>query len=168
VSGHLGDQVAAFVDGQLDYARREKALEHLSGCDRCQALVEQERWVKTRVQTLPGAEPSADLLTSLTLVSAHEPAPPAYPGAYRVARWPAGQGWLRRGGLVLAGAGSLAAGVIGVAYAVGSAETSGPVPVSPPVGQFSAQFAGSNPVPLADPAMDAIPALGGRSPAGGR
>jgi hypothetical protein len=36
------------------------------------------------------------------------------------------------------------------------------------VGQFSARFAGSQPVPFADPAVDVFPALGNRSSAGGR
>lgn len=167
---HLGDRVAAFVDGQLDYSRRERALKHLSGCERCRAAVDQQRWVKNRVQTLPGAEPSADLLSALSRVSAQERDPAPDPARPRSAAgpWPTTHGGLRRGSLVLAGAGSLAAGFIGVAYAVGSAEPPGAEPVAPPVGRFSAQFAGSNPMPLTDPAMDAIPALGNRDPAGGR
>ena len=171
MSGHLGNQVAAFVDGQLDYARREKALAHLSGCARCQELVEEERWVKTRVQTLPGAEPSADLLSALTRVCADHPGATAHPAAPWPAgerRWPLPPDRVRRSSLFLAGAGSLAAGFIGIAYAVGSTQPSVDTPVSPPVGQFSAQFVGSHPMPLGDPAMDAIPALGNRSSAGGR
>jgi anti-sigma factor RsiW len=169
VSGHLGNQVAAFVDGQLDYSRREKALEHLAGCARCRAAVERQRWVKLRVQTLPSAEPSADLLSSLTRVSAAQPS--FYPQASghwlrgRTRLLPGGRVW--RGGLLLAGAGSLAAGFIGVAYAVGGVYTE-QSPVSPPVGRFSAQFAGSGPMPFTDPATDVFPALRSRSPVGER
>jgi anti-sigma factor RsiW len=175
VSAHLGDQVAAFVDGQLDYARRERALDHLRTCARCRDLVEQERWVKTRVQTLPGAEPSANLLSALTRVSVDDlegdlegPTAPFPPWPSTERRWLLPQDRLRRSSLFLAGAGSLAAGFIGVAYAIGSAAPAGDPPVSPPVGQFSAQFAGSQPMPFSDPAMDAIPALGSRSSVGGR
>jgi anti-sigma factor RsiW len=164
VSGHLGDQVAAFVDGQLDYPRRERALEHLSGCAECRAAVEQQRWVKTRVQTLPSAEPSASLLWALTQVrdEAAWPVPPETP------RWPAPQSRLRRSALLLAGAGSLAAGFIGVAYAVGSASSDPSSPVRPPVGQFSAEFAHVAPMPFNDPALDLLPALRHRTGVGRR
>jgi anti-sigma factor RsiW len=164
VSGHLGSQVAAFVDGQLDYARRERALQHLSGCAECRAAVDQQRWVKTRVQTLPSAEPSAGLLSALTQVRDEPPwpAPPEPP------RWPVPEGRLRRSGLLLAGAGSLAAGFIGVAYAVGSASPAPSSPVSPPVGQFSAEFADVAPMPFNDPALDLLPALRQRTEVGRR
>ena len=165
MSGHLGKQVAAFIDGQLDYAARERALEHLSGCAECRAAVDQQRWVKNRVQTLPSAEPSADLLTALTQVR-DEPAWPAPPAA---SRWPLPESRFRRGALLLAGAGSLAAGFIGVAYAVGSASSPVPSsPVSPPVGQFSAQFADVAPMPFNDPALDLLPALRHRTEVGRR
>jgi anti-sigma factor RsiW len=159
VNGHLGDQVAAFVDGELGFAARERALEHLSRCAECRAAVEEQRRVKARVQTLPTTEPSADLLSSLTRVAASETA--ATPGAIRASRR---LGRLRHGGLVLAGAGSVAAGFIGVAYALGGAPAEEYRPVSPPVGQFSAEFAGSRqPTPFSDPAMDVLPVLAGRS-----
>jgi anti-sigma factor RsiW len=164
VSGHLGDQVAAFVDGQLDYPRRERALEHLSGCAECRAAVEQQRWVKTRVQTLPSAEPSADLLSALTQVRDE----PAWPVPPKAPRWPVPESRLRRAGLLLAGAGSLAAGFIGVAYAVGSAAPAPNSPVSPPVGQFSAEFADVAPMPFNDPALDLLPALRQRTGVGQR
>jgi anti-sigma factor RsiW len=164
VSGHLGNQVAAFVDGQLDYRRRERALQHLGGCAECQAAVEQQRWVKTRVQTLPSAEPSASLLSSLTQVRDE----PAWPAPPEPPRWPVPETRLGRGALLLAGAGSLAAGFIGVAYAVGSASPVPSSPVSPPVGQFSAEFADVAPMPFNDPALDLLPALRQRTGVGQR
>jgi anti-sigma factor RsiW len=157
VNGHLGDQVAAFVDGQLDYPRRERALQHLSDCAQCRAAVDQQRWVKTRVQTLPSAEPSASLLSALTQVSTDPPSPTQ--PAPDASRRPVPGGPARRGALLLAGAGSLAAGFIGIAYAVGSASPVPSSPVSPPVGQFSAEFADVAPMPFNDPAMDLLPAL---------
>jgi anti-sigma factor RsiW len=178
VSPHLGDDVAAYVDGQLDYARRERALGHLSRCAACRAAVEHERRVKVRVQTLPGAEPSAALLSALTRM----PGPPA--GA-PVAAWPTAvesawpwqraralvspEGRAARGGLLLAGAGTVAAGVLGLAYVVGGATAREPGTVSPPVGQFGAEFAGAEQqVPLSDPAMDAFSVIGSRTPMGRR
>jgi anti-sigma factor RsiW len=166
VNGHLGELVAAFVDGQLDYARREKALEHLSWCEACRAAVEQERWVKTRVQTLPGAEPSADLLFSLTRVS-YEPPPVELPEP--AGPWRLPQTRARRGSLLAAGAGSVAAGFLGLAYAVGGATAADQNPVTPPVDRFSAEFVGSqSSTPFADPAMDAFPVFDGRAFSGGR
>ncbi len=162
MTGHLGDQVAAFVDGELDYAGREKALEHLSCCADCRAAVEHQRAVKTRVQTLPGAEPSAHLLSALTRV----PAAPAPLPQGSAARWHVPESRPRRGALLLAGVGSLAASFIGVAYAVGGTPAE-QTPVSPPVGQFSAAFAGSvQPVPFDDPAMDLLPVIGNRAAVG--
>lgn len=174
---HLGDQVAAFVDGQLGYAARERALQHLSGCADCRAAVEQQRWVKTRVQRMPGAEPSANLLSSLTRVTASA-APPARLLAADTETgvapetgdvWLAPRSRVRRGGLLAAGVGSVAAGVVSLAYVVGGVTAAEPPSVSPPVGQFSAEFAGSEqPLPLADPAMEAFPVIDTRAPAGSR
>jgi len=169
VSGHLGDQVAAFVDGQLDYPRRERALEHLSGCAQCRAAVDQQRWVKSRVQTLPSAEPSASLLSALTQVREE----PAWPTPAETPRWPLPHsrlphGRVRRSALLLASAGSLAAGFIGVAYTVGSASSVPSSPVRPPVGRFSAEFADVAPMPFNDPALDLLPALRQRTGVGRR
>jgi anti-sigma factor RsiW len=159
VNGHLGDQVAAFVDGELGFAARERALEHLSRCPDCRAAVAEQRRVKARVQTLPTTEPSAHLISNLTQVA-------ELPGSCEPHDHSRGDlpGRLRRGGLLLAGAGSVAAGFIGVAYVVGGAPAQQYQPVSPPVGQFSAEFAGSRqPTPFSDPAMDVLPVLAGPS-----
>lgn len=165
MSSHLGDRVAAFVDGQMSYAAREKALHHLADCAECRAAVEQQRWVKATVQTLPGAEPSADLLSTLTRVPMAGPEPTSW-HAPSSSRWfgpgRGPYGPLGRGGLLLAGVTSLAAGYLGVAYAVGGPTSGGPDPVTPPVGRFSTEFAVSDPsAPFAEPAMDAFPVIGG-------
>ncbi|WP_139121227.1 anti-sigma factor family protein, partial [Streptomyces sp. SolWspMP-sol7th] len=34
---HLGDRLAAFVDGELDHDARERVLSHLATCPRCKA-----------------------------------------------------------------------------------------------------------------------------------
>jgi anti-sigma factor RsiW len=163
VNGHLGDQVAAFVDGELGFAARERALEHLSRCAECRAAVAQQRRVKARVQTLPTTEPSANLISNLTQVAALEQATAA-----DVFGGPRAHDRLRRRGLLLAGAGSVAAGFLGVAYVLGGVPAQQYRPVSPPVGQFSAEFAGSRqPTPFSDPAMDVLPVLADRSRAGG-
>lgn len=168
MNGHLGDNVAAFVDGELDYATRERALRHLDRCAGCLTAVEQERRVKQRIRSVPGAEPSAALLMALTDVNAapgrHWPVP-----GDPTRHWPLPQGRSGRGGLLLAGAGSISAGVLGLAYVVGGAGAVASNPVSPPVGQFSAEFAGSEaPVPFSDPATDVFPAISEGLQVGGR
>jgi anti-sigma factor RsiW len=167
MNGHLGAQVAAFVDGQLDYPRREKALEHLSWCAGCRAAVEQERWVKARVQTLPGAEPSADLLSSLSRVQVESPLPvqPTEPPGY----WHLPLTRARRNGLMLAGAGTVAAGFLGLAYTVGGTTVADHDPVSPPVDRFSTKFAGTeSSTPFSDPAVDVFSVIGNRASSGRR
>jgi anti-sigma factor RsiW len=167
MNGHLGEQVAAFVDGQLDYPRREKALEHLSGCAGCRAAVDQERWVKARVQTLPGAEPSADLLSSLSRVQVESPmlVPPTETSGY----WHFPQSRARRSGLMLASAGTVAAGFLGLAYTVGGTTVADHDPVSPPVDRFSTEFAGTeSSTPFSDPAVDVFSVIGNRASPGGR
>ena len=49
---HLGDRVAAFVDGQLPPDVRDRVLAHLAGCAECRAAVDAERAVKTRLAAL--------------------------------------------------------------------------------------------------------------------
>ena len=161
---HLGTQVAALVDGQLDFAGREKALRHLSHCAQCRAEVEHERRLKARVQTLPGGEPSASLLTALTRLPADEPPVLREPPRH----WQPPEGRAGQGGLLLAGVGSVAAGVLTLAYVVGGTAVA-PDPVAPPVGRFSSEFAGTGqPMPLQDPEVDAFTLIGDPGPAGGR
>ena len=155
--GHLGDRMAALVDGELDHDERDRALVHLARCAECRLAVQQERWVKARLQSLPAGEPSAAMLSSLFATtgspSTGSPAMLALPAATT-----------RRGrpGLVLAGAGSVSAAMFGVAYLLGgSGPSSAPVAptVSPPVGQFSVQLGGTTQgPPFADPAVGVVPA----------
>ncbi|MPZ59959.1 MAG: hypothetical protein GEU93_01430 [Propionibacteriales bacterium] len=147
---HLGDRIAALVDGQLDYPARERALAHLERCDRCRCAVEEERRAKTTVQAMPSPEPSAALLVTLTRN------PPPY-GMRPPPRRDVLHAGVRQTGLVVAGAGSVSAGVLALAYVLGagSAEPE-PQQVSPPVGEFTSEFAGfQEPMPFIDPAFDA-------------
>ena len=160
MSRHLGDQMAALVDGELDHASRDRALAHLTHCGECRLAVQQERWIKGRLQALPVGEPSASLLGSLFATASASPtnAVTAAP-AFRVANPSLGRG--RRAGLALAGAGSVSAAMFGVAYLLGgSGSPSDPaVPTaSPPVGQFSAQFASTaDGLPFSDPSQAVVP-----------
>ncbi|WEH29668.1 zf-HC2 domain-containing protein [Streptomyces sp. AM 3-1-1] len=44
---HLGDRLAAFVDGELDHDARERVLSHLATCPRCKADADEQRRLKT-------------------------------------------------------------------------------------------------------------------------
>ncbi|MER7174942.1 SAV_2336 N-terminal domain-related protein [Streptomyces mesophilus] len=52
---HLGDQLAALLDGELNHAARERVLAHLATCAQCRAEVDAQRRLKA---TLTGAAPA--------------------------------------------------------------------------------------------------------------
>ena len=198
---HLGERVAALVDGELDHDARDRAVAHLTRCEECRCAVSEQRWLKSRLHELAATEPSAALLSSLfdigrsgpagadeqtaVLHSIERVAAMSLPtGSYLAAPHLAAANVdanahpddrrtadrRRRAGLVMAGAGSVSAAVLGLAYALGGAppESPSPSPVSPPVGQFSAEFAGSSDgLPFSDPAVDAYSVSWRTGPGGG-
>ncbi|MCC3769075.1 anti-sigma factor, partial [Streptomyces sp. UNOC14_S4] len=70
---HLGDRLAALVDGELGHDSRERVLAHLATCWKCKAEADAQRRLKSvfaeaavppvsdallaRLQNLPGAMP---------------------------------------------------------------------------------------------------------------
>jgi anti-sigma factor RsiW len=154
---HLGDRITALVDGRLSPAEQDKVLAHVRHCAVCRDELAHEQWVAERLQHLPGAEPSAALLMALKDLDAG--VGPA--GVFILSDDPAvAWGWpaRRRAGVLAAGAGTIAAGVLGLAYVVGGTQTV--EPVRPPVDQFSAEFAGSTDrLPFTDPATEVLPVV---------
>ncbi|MFC8276913.1 anti-sigma factor family protein [Streptomyces sp. NPDC057271] len=73
---HLGDRLAALVDGELGHDARERVLAHLATCARCKAEADAQRRLKSvfastappppsegllaRLQGLPGGPPGSD------------------------------------------------------------------------------------------------------------
>jgi anti-sigma factor RsiW len=51
MSAHLGPAVTALVDGELDHARREEVLAHLTHCGGCRAEVEALRRLKASLRS---------------------------------------------------------------------------------------------------------------------
>jgi anti-sigma factor RsiW len=112
--GHLGDSVSALLDGQLDEESAERAWRHVASCPSCRRLVEHEGWVKRQLSQIAGG-PCAD---------AHRP-PDQLVGSL-LSLDPSSSPWggadlledsgpsRRRVGLVLVGAGSLSAAVLGL------------------------------------------------------
>ncbi|HSV38255.1 MAG TPA: hypothetical protein VLI04_05795 [Nocardioidaceae bacterium] len=125
--GHLGTTVSALVDGQLDAETTERAWDHVLSCSQCRGLVEREAWIKRRLSTMCGNEPSARLLGSLqSLQGLSAEGSPTWEGLEawaEVDRLESQTRHRRRTGFAVAGAGSVA--VLGFA-ALGSFGLGGP------------------------------------------
>lgn len=131
MAAHLGDDVAAFVDGQLSEPATRAALTHLADCDSCAKAVRQQRLLKSRMSTVASPEPPAALLASLAGLASTPPTRE---------RW-----WSRlgrsapfRAGIVLVGA---SVAVMVTAYAMGGGERVGDE-VAPPYNRYAADFFG--------------------------
>ena len=87
MSGHLGGDLAALVDGELGHAARERALRHLAHCSPCRAEVEAERRLKARLLGLSATAPlpAPELADRLVALAATDPVP-------------ARSGWVSRSG----------------------------------------------------------------------
>lgn len=141
---HLHHKASALVDGELTGAARNRAINHLRGCDACRHEVEQTLILKHRVSGLGAVQPSVDMFVRLGAL-------PHYESAARPRRRLA---IARRFGV---GVGSMSVAVLTLAYVVGGAEPPQVTTVSPPVDDFAAEFAAeTGAAPLSDPAVEAM------------
>ncbi|WP_353944569.1 zf-HC2 domain-containing protein [Streptomyces sp. HUAS MG91] len=62
---HLGDRLAAFVDGELDHDARERVLAHLATCARCKDEADAQRRVKSVFAEVAPPPPSDSFLARL-------------------------------------------------------------------------------------------------------
>ncbi|MFE1958481.1 zf-HC2 domain-containing protein [Streptomyces sp. NPDC059479] len=62
---HLGDRLAALVDGELDHDARERVLAHLATCAKCKAEADAQRRLKSVFAKTAPPAPSAGLLARL-------------------------------------------------------------------------------------------------------
>ncbi|MFC0599682.1 zf-HC2 domain-containing protein [Streptomyces palmae] len=62
---HLGDRLAALVDGELGHDARERVLAHLATCPRCKAEADAQRQLKDAFARTAPPAPSASLLARL-------------------------------------------------------------------------------------------------------
>ncbi|MFF3749711.1 zf-HC2 domain-containing protein [Streptomyces sp. NPDC002018] len=62
---HLGDRLAALVDGELDHDARERVLAHLATCAKCKAEADAQRRLKSVFAETAPPMPSAGLLARL-------------------------------------------------------------------------------------------------------
>jgi negative regulator of sigma E activity len=153
---HLHHKISALVDGELHGSARYRALHHIGRCEGCRHELEATLALKRRMSGLSDVEPSADLFASLdsaTVAGRRSRCPHASqaPPARAVLR-----PIVRR---ALVGAGSLTVAVLSLAYAVGGPADVTASPVTPPVDEYMADFAGGTGLaPLSDPAADVLAA----------
>ena len=78
MSAHLGADLAALVDGELDHPSRERVLRHLTRCLDCRAEVTAQRCVKSQLRAMAQSAPppAGDLADRLRAVSARPGLPP--------------------------------------------------------------------------------------------
>jgi anti-sigma factor RsiW len=62
---HLGDRLAALVDGELEHDTRERVLAHLATCGRCKAEADAQRRLKSVFAETAPPPPSEGLLARL-------------------------------------------------------------------------------------------------------
>ncbi|MBZ9597914.1 MULTISPECIES: zf-HC2 domain-containing protein [Streptomyces] len=76
---HLGDRLAALVDGELKHDARERVLAHLATCAKCKAEADAQRRLKTMFVESAPPPLSAGLLARLQGLPAGGPDGPAGP-----------------------------------------------------------------------------------------
>jgi anti-sigma factor RsiW len=150
---HLGGDLTAFVDGELDHAARDRVLVHLSRCPACRQEVALLRGLKSVLRS----EPSAPDDHTPRILAAASPGQPVHvvrghrPGPL------AAHARVRRTAF---GLGALALGVGGALVLAGPPPTAPVAPVDPTSAGFVVEhsstayevpFAGSAVVPAAHP-----------------
>ncbi|MGJ7419504.1 anti-sigma factor [Streptomyces cinereoruber] len=86
---HLGDRLAALVDGELGHDARERVLAHLATCARCKAEADAQRTLKSVFASAAPPPPSEGFLARLQGLPGGPGGPSGDPGA------PGGPGGLR-------------------------------------------------------------------------
>jgi hypothetical protein len=158
LGGHLGAQVAALVDGQLDPQDADRAWDHVLGCPSCRGAVERESWVKNRLSLMSPTDPPPGLTGALTGLGGDDaPVEDHVASAWATVGELEHRHRLRRGGLVAVGAGSASLALIGIGAFGGLLET----PAPPGANETSISGGAESPasgVPTAQPVDHLAPA----------
>jgi anti-sigma factor RsiW len=170
---HLGDRLAAFVDGELDPLGRDRVLGHLAFCAACRAEAAALRSVKAALRGVGEPALPVDLLGRLTaLPLVQRAADPRVSLADPTAAQAGAGGWTRRTAAlpsdwhrphpsprqVLFVAGFATAACLATAFVVGGGPEGG-APVRPQVDRFTVEHAAvTGELPLSDPAAGAVTA----------
>lgn len=78
---HLGDRLAALVDGELSHDVRERVLSHLATCAKCKAEADAQRRLKSVFSTTAPPPPSEGLLARLQGLPGGSPGGPGGEGS---------------------------------------------------------------------------------------
>jgi hypothetical protein len=74
---HLGDRIAALVDGELSHQERDRALAHVAHCARCREELDEQRAVRALLAGSAAPTPSAETMAALlSLAAPGGPLPP--------------------------------------------------------------------------------------------
>jgi hypothetical protein len=74
---HLGDRIAALVDGELGHQDRDRALAHVAHCGRCRQELDEQRSVRALLAGSAAPAPSAATVEALlSLAAPGGPLPP--------------------------------------------------------------------------------------------
>ena len=160
---HLGTQISALIDGELDGVELDRANAHLAGCAACQAEAAELRQLKRELRAL-GELDCADAVTGrlLAMIGPGGPgtvgAPGSGPGgavaARPLKRQPGRRARRRRGRYAMWGAMSLVVvGVGAAAFGMGGGSSANEPQITPQLEVYDLQHAiSSGDVPFADPA----------------
>ncbi|MET9674203.1 zf-HC2 domain-containing protein [Streptomyces sp. NPDC006482] len=85
---HLGDRLAALVDGELGHDARERVLAHLATCPRCKAEADAQRTVKSVFASTAPPPPSEGFLARLQGLPGGPGEPSGGPGGPGIPRGP--------------------------------------------------------------------------------
>ncbi|MGP3953354.1 zf-HC2 domain-containing protein [Streptomyces sp. 7N604] len=92
VEQHLGDRLAALVDGELEHDARERVLAHLATCGKCKAEADAQRRLKSVFAETAPPPPSEGLLARLQGLPGADDDGPGGPGGPGDAGNPFGSG----------------------------------------------------------------------------
>jgi anti-sigma factor RsiW len=152
MSAHLGRALSAFVDGELDHARREEVQVHLAHCAECRGELAALRLIKGALRGDLAASAPDDLAARVLAATAAPGQPALVPRAHATRRRARPEhGAVRRTAM---GAGAVALGV-GAAFALAGPPPSAPVaPVDPTSsGLVISHVSTANEVPFAGPGV---------------
>jgi sigma-E factor negative regulatory protein RseB len=153
---HLHHKISALVDGELHGSARHRALNHIGRCSDCRHELEATVALKRRMAGLSYVEPSADLFASLDKVTVGDRRRVCGSSPNQTASRARLAPVLRK---IVLGAGSISVAVLSLAYVVGAPADVSSEQVTPPVDEYTADFAGDTGLaPLSDPAAEVLAA----------
>lgn len=182
---HLGDRVAALVDGELSHQARERALAHVAHCADCRAELATQRAAKELLLSAATPQPDPHVIESLHALAApggplpprartmpQGPVVPDLPppgrtprGVRTDSRRPGGRRPRRRAGVLTAGALSAAGLVLATAFVAGGSPSPATGPVVPPVAELSVEHSRTtNGVTVGDPGTGLMTTFGDLAP----